>query len=95
MNNTTNINYTTIEKNSNGLPKNHPQSINQYMFSIDIQHESNHPENSNSNRNNNLSEKNLKNLDEDLDEMENGQNTNTRKKGKDAKRRSLKVRMKK
>ena len=29
---------------SNGLPKNHPQESNKYLFSIDVKHESNHPE---------------------------------------------------
>lgn len=29
---------------SNGLPKNHPQEGNKYLFSIDVKHESNHPE---------------------------------------------------
>ena len=30
--------------NSNGLPKSHPQSTNHYLFSIDVKHESNHPD---------------------------------------------------
>ena len=29
---------------SNSLPKNHPQEGNKYLFSIDVKHESNHPE---------------------------------------------------
>jgi hypothetical protein len=29
---------------SNGLPKTHPQESNNYLFSIDVKHESNHPE---------------------------------------------------
>jgi hypothetical protein len=29
---------------SNGLPKTHPQESNNYLFSIDVRHESNHPE---------------------------------------------------
>lgn len=33
-----------VDLGSNGLPKVHPQDRNSYLFSIDVKHESNHPE---------------------------------------------------
>ena len=33
-----------VELGNNGLPKSHPQMSNSYLFSIDVKHESNHPE---------------------------------------------------
>lgn len=33
-----------VELGSNGLPKAHPQKSNSYLFSIDVKHDSNHPE---------------------------------------------------
>ena len=33
-----------VELGNNGLPKAHPQKSNSYLFSIDVKHDSNHPE---------------------------------------------------